>query len=600
VAARSRCRPRWRRGASSTRPNGCRPGRWPTWRSAATSRRAGAAGATATPITLEGSTGKQYWLGFQNYYAITRYNLSKMYAMAVFQLSQAIAGQELPRHEHQMAGPWLDRPRAGCLQQRAEEAGHGRPAVASRRWCRAVGAGALPGGSPYAAAKEDLSTRGNYTAGGLYKPGVRDSTPDYIPNVACIPEPEVTAEERSAIGNKSPYVVLGKSYKVLDDTHDYVERGTASYYGAKFHGRLTSNREVYDMYQFTAAHKTLPLPSFARVTNLDNGESVIVRVNDRGPFHDGRVVDLSYAAAVRRASPSAAPAGWKCARCSRARATCWREAVASRASCREAAPRRGGAGTGRTCRRRQRHRSPGQGPAGRWHAGARPAGHHPRAWPAPCRTWRSAACRRVRRRSRHRAGAGGRRQRHAARCCAGAGPVSAAPSLSQQVVGAVMVRVASFPAATTPTARWASSAPPASSARPAATSPPVAAPCSACAFPPATMPVPRNLPAASPVWAWVRRRSSRPIARAGAAGHAPGLTMAVTFHPPFPAVSLACCPMNFRSAATALAATRWWAGFRPDAAADPGHAGACRRRCRPGHRRHPAGPGAQRVQSLGA
>ena len=109
----------------------------------------------------------------------------------------------------------------------------------------------------------------------------------------------MTAEERSAIGNKSPYVVLGKSYKVLDDTRNYVERGTASYYGAKFHGRLTSNREVYDMYQFTAAHKTLPLPSFARVTNLDNGESVIVRVNDRGPFHDGRVVDLSYAAAVR-------------------------------------------------------------------------------------------------------------------------------------------------------------------------------------------------------------------------------------------------------------------------------------------------------------
>ncbi|KAG1592115.1 hypothetical protein G6F46_014536 [Rhizopus delemar] len=96
-------------------------------------------------------------------------------------------------------------------------------------------------GSPYAAAKEDLSTRGNYTAGGLYKPGVRDSTPDYIPNVACIPEPEVTAEERSAIGNKSPYVVLGKSYNVLDDTRNYVERGTASYYGAKFHGRLTSN-----------------------------------------------------------------------------------------------------------------------------------------------------------------------------------------------------------------------------------------------------------------------------------------------------------------------------------------------------------------------
>src|SRR5690606_27007353 len=73
----------------------------------------------------------------------------------------------------------------------------------------------------------------------------------------------------------------------------------ASYYGNKFHGRRTSNMEVYDMYAFTAAHKSLPLPSFARVTNLDNGRSVVVRVNDRGPFHEGRVVDLSWAAAVK-------------------------------------------------------------------------------------------------------------------------------------------------------------------------------------------------------------------------------------------------------------------------------------------------------------
>lgn len=156
-----------------------------------------------------------------------------------------------------------------------------------------------PEGSPYKAATEDPSTRGNYRAGGLYKPGVNDSTPTYIPNVACIPEPEVVNLPRSPIGNKSPYAVLGKQYQVMDSTRGYAEKGTASYYGAKFHGRLTSNREVYDMYAFTAAHKTLPLPSFARVTNLDNGESVIVRVNDRGPFHDGRVVDLSYAAAVR-------------------------------------------------------------------------------------------------------------------------------------------------------------------------------------------------------------------------------------------------------------------------------------------------------------
>lgn len=153
--------------------------------------------------------------------------------------------------------------------------------------------------SPYAPAQEDLSKRGNYKAGGLYAPGVSDTTPDYIPDVDAIPEPEVVAEARSQFGNRSPYKVLGKSYKVLDSHEDYVERGLASYYGQKFHGRRTSNLEVYDMYAFTAAHKSLPLPSFARVTNLDNGKSVTVRVNDRGPFHDGRVIDLSYAAAVK-------------------------------------------------------------------------------------------------------------------------------------------------------------------------------------------------------------------------------------------------------------------------------------------------------------
>lgn len=153
--------------------------------------------------------------------------------------------------------------------------------------------------SPYAPAQEDPRTRGHYTAGGLYKPGVPDSTPDYVPDVDAIPEPEVVAEPRSAVGNRPTYTVLGKQYRVMDDHRGYVEQGLASYYGQKFHGRRTSNLEVYDMYAFTAAHKTLPLPSFARVTNLDNGRSVVVRVNDRGPFHEGRVVDLSYAAAVK-------------------------------------------------------------------------------------------------------------------------------------------------------------------------------------------------------------------------------------------------------------------------------------------------------------
>ena len=156
-----------------------------------------------------------------------------------------------------------------------------------------------PRRSPYAPAQEDPSKRGDYVAGGLYAPHIRDSAPDYIPDVDAIPEPEVVEEPRSRYGNRSPYSVLGKSYTVLDDPQGFTERGTASYYGNKFHGRRTSNMEVYDMYAFTAAHKSLPLPSFARVTNLDNGRSVVVRVNDRGPFHAGRVVDLSWAAAVK-------------------------------------------------------------------------------------------------------------------------------------------------------------------------------------------------------------------------------------------------------------------------------------------------------------
>ena len=153
--------------------------------------------------------------------------------------------------------------------------------------------------SPYAPAEEDLSKRGHYQAGGLYAPHIADSTPELIPDVDAIPEPEVIAMPRSRVGNRSSYAVLGQQYRVLDDPSGYVEEGLASYYGNKFHGRRTSNLEVYDMYAFTAAHKSLPLPSFARVTNLDNGKSVTVRVNDRGPFHAGRVIDLSYAAAVK-------------------------------------------------------------------------------------------------------------------------------------------------------------------------------------------------------------------------------------------------------------------------------------------------------------
>ncbi|HET7125773.1 MAG TPA: septal ring lytic transglycosylase RlpA family protein, partial [Lysobacter sp.] len=153
------------------------------------------------------------------------------------------------------------------------------------------------GASPYAPAQEDLSKRGGMV-GDLYKPDEPDSVPGDIPDVDRIPDPTVRKEPRSRYGNRS-YSVLGKRYRVLDSAEGYDEVGTASFYGKKFHGRRTSNLEVYDMYAMTAAHKTLPLPSYARVTNLDNGKSVVVRVNDRGPFHAGRIIDLSYAAAVK-------------------------------------------------------------------------------------------------------------------------------------------------------------------------------------------------------------------------------------------------------------------------------------------------------------
>ncbi|MGN6790357.1 MAG: septal ring lytic transglycosylase RlpA family protein [Rhodanobacteraceae bacterium] len=127
-----------------------------------------------------------------------------------------------------------------------------------------------------------------------------DSTPD-IKGVdfSRIPEPVPVTEPLSRYGNKSPYTVNGETYRVLPSAAGYSERGIASYYGTKFNGYKTSDFETYDMYKFSAASKVLPLPSFARVTNLENGKSVIVRVNDRGPFMPNRVIDLSLAAAVR-------------------------------------------------------------------------------------------------------------------------------------------------------------------------------------------------------------------------------------------------------------------------------------------------------------
>ena len=123
-----------------------------------------------------------------------------------------------------------------------------------------------------------------------------DRYPDDAPDVSLVKNAQPKYEPYSRQGNRN-YTVLGKSYQVLDSGKGFKEQGHASWYGSKFHGHLTSNGETYDMYTMSAAHKNLPLPSYVKVTNLDNNKQIIVRVNDRGPFHHGRVIDLSYAAA---------------------------------------------------------------------------------------------------------------------------------------------------------------------------------------------------------------------------------------------------------------------------------------------------------------
>ena len=117
--------------------------------------------------------------------------------------------------------------------------------------------------------------------------------------VESIPDAVPRAEPRSAHGNPPFYDVLGRRYFVLGAADGYLERGVASWYGPTFHGGNTSSGELYDMYGMSAAHKTLPLPTYARVTNLRNGRSVVVRINDRGPFVANRLIDLSYTAATK-------------------------------------------------------------------------------------------------------------------------------------------------------------------------------------------------------------------------------------------------------------------------------------------------------------
>lgn len=131
------------------------------------------------------------------------------------------------------------------------------------------------------------------------EPAIARSTPPKKIDVQTIPDAVPKVEPRSSRGNPPSYVVFGKRYTTLPTSRGYVERGIASWYGPDFHGKDTSSGEPYDMYGMTAAHKSLPLPCYVQVTNLRNGRHVVVRVNDRGPFHDTRIIDLSYTAAAK-------------------------------------------------------------------------------------------------------------------------------------------------------------------------------------------------------------------------------------------------------------------------------------------------------------
>jgi rare lipoprotein A len=156
--------------------------------------------------------------------------------------------------------------------------------------------GAAPGVSLKSTAQLPALPAAGSGHGGYYQDdGPGDHPPDGLLDVSDV-IPKV--EPYSITGNK-PYVVFGKTYTPILDDRPFKQRGIGSWYGKKFHGQKTSSGEKYDMYQLTAAHPTLPIPSYARVTNLSNGVQIIVRINDRGPFHSSRIIDLSYTAALK-------------------------------------------------------------------------------------------------------------------------------------------------------------------------------------------------------------------------------------------------------------------------------------------------------------
>ena len=152
-----------------------------------------------------------------------------------------------------------------------------------------------PSHPPLRAELPALPPAGSGKGGYYMDDGPGDSPP---PNLDAIPDAEVRAEPYSRYANR-PYVVFGKSYTPMVGDLPFRQRGMSSWYGKKFHGQKTSSGEIYDMYKMTAAHPTLPIPSYARITSIATGKQVVVRINDRGPFHSSRIVDVSYTAAVK-------------------------------------------------------------------------------------------------------------------------------------------------------------------------------------------------------------------------------------------------------------------------------------------------------------
>jgi len=165
-----------------------------------------------------------------------------------------------------------------------------KPSAPANRNAEHPAEGHTPPAAPVPMPMPSTSRKG----GGYYKDdGPGDNPP---PDMASIPDAQPKAEPLHRFANR-PYAALGQNYVPLQELTPYKETGLASWYGRRFHGVRTSSGDLYDMYAMTAAHPTLPIPSYARVTNLENGKSVIVRINDRGPFHVDRVIDLSYTAA---------------------------------------------------------------------------------------------------------------------------------------------------------------------------------------------------------------------------------------------------------------------------------------------------------------